>query len=72
MLFNTISTDKKTMLDKNISGIFNFAREDDYDFYDLVVDIIDGTTDYLEYELLEEFNYGDMVDIERLCKRFFK
>ena len=36
------------------------------------MDIIDGTSDYLEYEILEEFNRGDMEDMERICKRFLR
>ena len=58
------------MFGEYIHGLGEFVREDDYDFYDLFIDIIDGTTDYLECEILEEFNFGDMEDIERLCRRF--
>ena len=58
------------MFDEYIHGLGEFETEDDYDFYDLFIDIIDGTTDYLECETLEEFNFGDMEDIERLCRRF--
>ena len=43
VLFNTISSDKKTMFDDYIHGLGEFVREDDYDFYDLFIDIIDGT-----------------------------
>ena len=72
VLFNTISTDKKTMFDEYIHGIGEFVREDDYDFYDLFIYIMDRATDYLEYEILEDFNAGDMEDMERLCIRFLR
>ena len=38
----------------------------------ILIDIIDGTSDYLEYEILEEFNRVDMEDMERTCKRFLR
>ena len=58
------------MVDKYIRGLGEFVREGDYAFYDLFFDIIDGATDYLEYEILEDFNAGDMEDMERLCRCF--
>ena len=60
------------MFDEYIHGIGEFVREDDYDFYDLFIDIIDWTTDYLEYEILEDFNAGNMEDMERLCRCFLR
>ena len=70
VLFNIISRDEKTMFDEYIHGLGEFVREDDYDFYDLFIDIIDRANDYLEYKILEDFNFGDMEDMERLCRRF--
>ena len=58
------------MFDEYIHGLGEFVREDDYYFYDLFIDIIDRATDYLEYEILEDFNAGDMEDIERVCRCF--
>ena len=40
VLFNIISRDKKTMFDEYVRGLGEFVREDDYDFYDLFIDII--------------------------------
>ena len=40
------------MFDEYIHGLGEFVRDDDYDFYDLFIDIIDGTTEYLECEIL--------------------
>ena len=59
------------MFDEYIHGLGEFVREDDYDFYDLFIDIIDRANDYFEYEILEDFNAGNMEDMERLCRRFF-
>ena len=72
VLFNTISRDKKTMSDEYVRDLNKFIREDDYDYYDFFIDIIDGASNYLEYEILEDFNFGDMEDIERLCRRFLR
>ena len=53
------------MFDKYIRGRCEFEREDDYDYYDCFIDIIDGAPGYLEYEILEDSNAGDMGDMER-------
>ena len=55
------------MFDEYVRGLGEFVREDDYDYYDLFIDIIDRSNDYLECEILEDFNFGDMEDMERLC-----
>ena len=60
------------MFDEYVRGLGEFVREDDYDFYDLFIDIIDRATDYLEYEILEDFNFGYMEDMERICRRFLR
>ena len=60
------------MFDEYVRGLGEFVREDDYDFYDLFIDIIDRSNDYLECEILEDFNFGEMEDMERLCKRFLR
>ena len=62
----------KTKFDKYIRGLCEFVREYGHDFYDFFIDIIDGTSDYLEYEILEEFNRGDMEYMDRICKRFLR
>ena len=36
------------------------------------IDIIDGASNYLECEILEDFNFGDMEDIKRICRRFLR
>ena len=51
------------MFDEYISGLGEFVREDDYDFQDLFIDIIDRATDFLEYEILEYFYFGCMEDV---------
>ena len=60
------------MFDEYIHGLGEFVREDDYDFYDFFIDIIDRANDYLEYVILEDFNAGDMEDIEQLCDVFLR
>ena len=72
VLFNIISRDKKTVFDEYVRGIGEFVREDDYDYYDFFIDIIDGASNYLECEILDDFNFGGMEDMERLCRRFLR
>ena len=61
------------MFDEYVRGLGEFVREGDYDYYNFFIDIIAGASNYLEYEILEDFNFGkDMEDIERLCRCFFK
>ena len=56
------------MFDEYIHGLGEFVREDDYDFYDLFIDIIDGTiiqnVKYSKNLILDGWNIlNDYVDV---------
>ena len=38
----------------------------------IFIDNIDGASNYLEYERLKDFNFENMEDMERLCRRFLR
>ena len=63
VLFNIISRDKKTMFDEYIHGLGEFVREDDYDLYDLIIEVLMIPPKHLNILMLAIWKiWNDYVD----------